>query len=145
MGPSSWKCWLLLAALVGVAPGCYTPAVTTGWRFEVMKPPTMSASAAVTQTGGIYAVSPLGTAAGESAAGQVSTNSAAGLHYGAAPCQQPNGPPPPPPALSAATACNLAEVCRQLEEIQVRMQRMERQQLAAPRPEVIRALPQGSN
>ena len=65
---------LTVACLTCAAAGCSSPScvTSTGWRFEVMKPPTISVSTPILVQGGSSMVSahPIGTVAGPVTDGQ---------------------------------------------------------------------------
>ena len=118
-------CSLLIAALLGSCSGCglFQPQVSTGYRFEIIRPPAISANALVTQTSGMTGVAGVGTAAGESASPQFATGSAAAMHYSCGSAAVGAGAGAG--VGSAALSCTLQNVCDSLEALQARLNRME--------------------
>jgi len=117
----------LLCLFVLAPVGCCSPC-STGWRFEVLKPPTLNGAALVNQ-----GATPLGVAG---------LASGAVLHEVAA-----IGPAPPAiagrPLLAAPTpSCTLDDVCRRLEALEQRSLPGPRRELL-PAPTPARPMPRG--
>jgi hypothetical protein len=115
MGMKRGAILYLAAACSALATGCHHCAkcdrVSTGWRFEVLRPPVVEQSAPmlIQQSPGYLSMQSMGAVAGPIAGGQF--YSAPGLQLApqavscTPPPQMPYAAPPPPQAPAAAPSC----------------------------------------
>lgn len=95
----------LFVALVALASGCCQPCASTGWRFEVGRPGTVTSPALVQQTSGTLTVGGIG--AGPGVIASQSASALTGFASGVA-----------PPTAALSSSCTLDDVCRKLDRIQ---------------------------
>jgi hypothetical protein len=121
---------LCVAFAATMAAGCMTfsPQKTTGWRFEVICPPTISAPAILNHSGDTLSLAGMG---GVPVSGGAVAR--AGAEY-CPPCNAASMAGPSGPRMATAPECTVEDCCRRLDRIEAAL---------SARPTLPRPMPVG--